>query len=117
MTDETPDETPAAPKYAPEVIDAVRAAELAAQRSLCAFPEGDVPKALADALERRVEANLAATGGEPVTRIGSTDATVLELEAPFRKRRSPEVDEAPKSSGSHRRRSTKKKTASKKESS
>lgn len=116
MTDETA-EAPAAPDYAPEVVEAVRAAEAAAQRSLCTFPEGDVPAALEKALERRVEANLAATGGEPVTRIGSTDATVLELEAPFRKRRSPEIDEAPKSSGSHRRRSTKKKPASKKENS
>lgn len=99
-------ETPGA-EHDEATVAEICAAETAAQRSLCVLPDGDLPKALADALERRVEVNLAQHRGGEVRRVGSSDAQVRELEAPYRRRRSPEKPEAPKNRGSRRRRTTK----------
>ena len=99
-----------------KTLDAVRAAEKAAQQDVCAIPDGDLPTDLVKALDRRVEVNLEQTGGaEPIVRVGSTDDEVRRLEGPWRlRRRAERADEpAPTNGGSHRRRSTKK-TASKK---
>lgn len=85
-----------------DYLSEVQAAEAAAQRSLCNMPEGDTPSELAQALERRVEVNLAQADGVTVTRVGSTDSEVRRLEAPFAKRRAAGSDE----DDSHRRRST-----------
>lgn len=65
---------------------AVRAAELAAQTSVCRW-EGERPVALDEALQRRVSANLAATGGTPLQACGGADPDVQRLEAPYRKPR------------------------------
>lgn len=66
-----------------EVVAEIRAAEAGAQRSLCEIPDGDLPQELAEALERRIEVNLAQHDGGAVRRVGSTDTTVRELEAPW----------------------------------
>lgn len=66
-------------------LQEIRAAEAAAQRSVCVIPDGDLPDDLAKALERRVEVNAAQhQKGRPVARVGSTDDEVLALEHPYR---------------------------------
>jgi len=70
-----------------EVVEAVRAAESAQQRSVCNIPPGDLPEALRQALDLRVEVNLAQYDGGPVVRVGGRDPQVRELEAPYSKRR------------------------------
>ncbi len=74
---------------------AIRAAEGAAQRSVCNVPAGDPPEDLVEALELRVKANLAATGGKPLTACGGSKSEVARLEAPYRKPRAAVVDPEP----------------------
>jgi hypothetical protein len=69
--------------WAEDTVEQIRLAETAAQRSLCDVPEGDLPDELAQALERRVEVNLAQYDGGDIVRVGSTDPHVRELEAPW----------------------------------
>ena len=84
-----PEPEPEAPAHdwPQEVVDEVRAAETAHQRSVCQIPKGTPPKKLAEALELRVAANLAAHDGREVRRTGGQDPRVRELEAPFLRRR------------------------------
>lgn len=75
----------------PTVEDEIRAAEAAQQASLCVSPDGvddderdACAAALAEALDLRVEINLAQhDDGGPVRRVGSTDPRVRDLEAPW----------------------------------
>lgn len=97
--------------FTDDYVEAVRAAEAAAQRSVCNIPAGDLPDELTQALVRRVEVNLAQADGRTVARVGSTDPKVRELEAPFTRRRAAEG--SPETDGGHRRRSTTKKTTRK----
>lgn len=85
---------PAAAKPAPSgfdqgYVDQVRAAEAAAQRSVINVPDGDTPAALLEALERRVEVNLAQADGAAVVRVGGSDPKVRDLESPYSKRKPP----------------------------
>lgn len=98
-----------------DTISAVLRAEHAAQRSVCDIPSSGRTEALDTALLRRVAVNLEQTGGEPLVRVGSTDAEVRELEKPHSKRRAPERDEAPTNGGRRKGRSTSKKTQSRKD--
>lgn len=98
---------PPATEWPEDVVSAVRAAEAAAQASVCDLPDGDRPDELVQALDRRVEVNLAQYDGGDIRRVGSTDQEVRELEAPW-SRRVPAP--APENGDSHRRRSTKKKS-------
>lgn len=113
--DEPADEVRTLSEWPADVIDSVRAAEAAAQRSVCNVPDGDLPDELAQALELRVEVNLAQHDGKEIRRVGSTDPEVRRLEAPFSKRRAPERDDAPTDGGRRQRRSTSKKTQSRKD--
>jgi hypothetical protein len=84
----------------PEKVPQAYAAEKAAQRSVCKVPADDVawPADLAEALCRRVAANLAVRKnplsiettasefGTSMFRVGGRDAEVRRLEAPYRKR-------------------------------
>lgn len=78
---------PSAPEWPGETVEQILLAETAAQRSVCHIPEGDLPDELAQALERRVEVNLAQYDGGDIVRVGSKDPEVRELEAPFSRRR------------------------------
>ena len=80
---------PAADKFTKRYVEDVRAAETAAQRSVVAFPDGDTPAELAEALDLRVETNLRQADGKTVTRVGGTDPKVRALEAPYSKRKAP----------------------------
>lgn len=115
MTDETT--TPVEPTD--DLVEQIRAAEAAQQRTVVTFPDGDVPDDLAKALDLRVQVNLAQHDGVTVTRVGGADPAVRELEAPYSKRKAPEPEEplTPKTRGSHRRRATKKASAKNKENS
>lgn len=84
---ETPSETADAPRWPDEYVEQVKAAETAAQRSVCDLPDGKTPKALAQALERRIEVNLAQADGITVTRVGGADPKVRALESPYSKRK------------------------------
>lgn len=120
MTDDpTEATTEAAPAVEPadEVREQIRAAEAAQQRSVCAFPDGDVPADLVKALDLRVEVNLAQYDGKTISRVGGADEAVRALEAPYSKRRVPVPDAPPQTRGSHRRRATKKASAKNKENS
>ena len=65
----------------------IEAAEAAAQASVVNVPKGKRPKALDDALARRVEVNVAQhVIGQPVARVGGSDPQVRELEAPYSRR-------------------------------
>ena len=70
-----------------EYVEQVQAAEAAAQRSVVTVPDGDLPRDLQKALERRVEVNLAQADGKTVTRVGGTDQQVRDLESPYSKRK------------------------------
>lgn len=84
-----------------DTLEQIRAAEAAAQRSVCNMPSGKTPDELEKALDRRVEVNAAQhTEGRPVTRVGGTDPQVRELEAPWRRRKSRET---PQDGGRQRR--------------
>lgn len=96
-------------EHSPETVEAVRAAEAAQQRAVCAIPAGDLPNDLADALDLRVKVNLEQTGGNPVTRVGGSDPEVRRIEAPYSKRRGVGSDDAPKNGG-HQRRTARKTT-------
>lgn len=91
--DTEPDaDTPSADAAPPEkwpagYVKDVEAAEAAAQRSVCNIPDGKTPKALTAALKRRVEVNLAQADGVTVTRVGSADSKVRDLEGPYSKRK------------------------------
>lgn len=69
-----------------DVVDEIVAAEAGAQRSVCNIPAGKTPAALAKALERRVEVNLAQHDGRAVRRVGGMDPEVRRLEEPYSKR-------------------------------
>jgi len=99
------------PDFTDDYVQDVRAAEAAAQRSVCYVPAGDLPDELEQALARRVEVNLTQADGRTVVRVGSTDPEVRRLEAPFNRRRVAPGDST--TDGGHPRRSTKKKTTRK----
>lgn len=68
----------------------IRAAETAQQASVCVRPDdvgederAECAAALAEALDLRVEVNLAQYDDGDVRRVGSTDPRVRELEAPW----------------------------------
>lgn len=86
---EPADSTDAPPeKWPAQYVKDVEAAEAAAQRSVCDFPDQKTtPKALTDALKRRVEVNLAQADGVTVTRVGGADPKVRKLEGPYSKRK------------------------------
>jgi hypothetical protein len=84
--DETPEEPRTLGEWPEETVEQIRAAEAAAQRSVCNIPDGEYPDDLDRALERRVEVNLAQYDGGPIVRVGSADPEVRELEAPYSKR-------------------------------
>ena len=69
----------------------VRAAEAAAQRSVCQVSAEGSNDDLELALDLRVEVNLAQADGVTVTRVGSTDPGVRDLEAPYRIRKTRET--------------------------
>lgn len=78
------------PSVSDPLVDEIRAAESAHQTSLCVSSD-DVDEderaardaALTEALDLRVEVNLAQHDDGPVRRVGSTDPRVRELEAPW----------------------------------
>lgn len=110
MTDEqTTEPAPEAPAVDEKTLDAIRAAEAAQQASVCDLPDGDRPKELVQALDRRVEVNLAQYDGQTITRVGGSDPEVRRLEAPWSRRVAPATTDG----DSHRRRSTKKKSTRK----
>lgn len=91
--EDTPDASPAASEateaagWPDGYVEHVTAAEAAAQRSVCNIPDGKTPKALIQALERRVEVNLAQADGVNVIRVGGADPKVRDLESPYSKRK------------------------------
>lgn len=99
-------------EFPDETVAAVLAAEHAHQRSLVQV-DGTRPAELDEALLRRVEVNLAATGGDPVTRGAGRDDQVRALEAPHARRRSAAQDETPPKNRGRQRRRTKKTAATK----
>lgn len=64
----------------------VEGVEAAAQRSVCVFPDGNVPDDLVKALERRVEINLELATSATPARLAGNHVDVRLLEAPYRKR-------------------------------
>lgn len=67
---------------------AVRSAEAAGQRAVVGLGRGEpLPDKLQEALDRRVEINLAATGGHPLVSMAGADPEVVRLEEPWRKLR------------------------------
>ena len=106
------DETAPAREWPAETVDAIRAAETAAQASVVNLPAGDLPGDLAAALERRVEVNLAQYDGGEIRRVGGSDSEVRKLEAPWSRRVVPAAEDTT-DGDSHRRRSTKKKSTRK----
>jgi hypothetical protein len=88
-TAKKPANKPATSGFDQRYVDQVRAAEAAAQRSVINVPDGDTPDALLEALERRVEVNLAQADGSAVVRVGGSDPKVRDLESPYSKRKPP----------------------------